>query len=74
MQWEYYRLSSVESSLDEALHDLGQEGWELVSIIPEGRLFHGFQCILKRPARELEPAKKTQPALPHRINKYLSVR
>ena len=74
MQWEYFRLSSVESSLDEALHDLGQEGWELISIIPEGRLFHGFQCILKRPAREHEPAKKSQPALPHRFNKYLSVR
>jgi len=74
MQWEYYRLSTVESCLDEALTELGQEGWELVSMMPEGRLFHGFQCVLKRPAREEQTVKKSQPPLPHRFNKYLSVR
>ena len=48
MQWEYYRLAAVESNLDDALLDLGKEGWELVSVLPETRLFHGFQCLFKR--------------------------
>lgn len=49
MKWEYYRLSAVESSLDESLHELGKDGWELVAVLAETRLFHGFQCLLKRP-------------------------
>lgn len=74
MQWEYYRLATVESCIDEALHDLGLEGWELVSIMPETRLFHGFQCLLKRPCTGKEPARVNQTPLPHRFNKFLSVR
>ena len=76
MQWEYYRLSTVESCLDEGLQELGKEGWELVSVLPEGRLFHGFQCVLKRPVPEGEPetAIKSQQPVPQRVNKYLSVR
>ncbi len=73
MQWEYYRLATVDASLDEALQELGREGWELVSILPEGRLFQGFQCLLKRPM-SIEGAKRTTPPPPHRFNKYLSVR
>lgn len=49
MKWEYYRLAIVETYLEDALNDLGQEGWELVSIMAESRLFQGFQCLLKRP-------------------------
>ncbi len=74
MKWEYYRLATVESCLDEALQELGQEGWELVSVMPEVRLFHGFQCLLKRPCKVSEPVTRSQPPLPQRINKYLSVR
>jgi hypothetical protein len=74
MQWEYYRLSTVEACLDEALHDLGIEGWELVSILPETRLFHGFQCVLKRACTGKEKPHLNQPPLPHRFNKFLSVR
>lgn len=74
MKWEYFRLATVESSLDDALHELGQEGWELVSVMPETRLFHGFQCLLKRPFTGVETVRRSQPPLPHRFNKYLSVR
>ncbi len=75
MKWEYYRLSTVESCLDEALLELGQEGWELVSITPEARLFHGFQCVFKRESTGAEMPKRSQAqAPPARINKYLSVR
>jgi hypothetical protein len=74
MQWEYYRLATVESCLDEALRDLGVEGWELVSIMPETRMFHGFQCVLKRPCTNKEPTRLNQPPLPHRFNKLLAVR
>jgi hypothetical protein len=74
MQWEYYRLATVESCLDEALHELGQEGWELVSIMPEGRLFHGFQCLLKRPYVPNDPSRRNPPAIPHRFHKLLGVR
>lgn len=74
MKWEYFRLATVESSLDDALHELGQEGWELVSVMPETRLFHGFQCLLKRPFTGVETERRSQPPLPHRFNKYLSVR
>ena len=74
MQWEYYRLATVESNLDEALHDLGQEGWELVSILPESRLFHGFQCLFKRPATAAGTPRRSKPSAPPLYNKYLSVR
>jgi hypothetical protein len=74
MKWEYYRLAAVESSLDESLHELGMEGWELVSVMPETRLFHGFQCLLKRPYTGKDCARSNQPSIPHRINKYVSVR
>ena len=78
MQWEYFRLATVESSVDEALHELGKEGWELVSILPETRMFHGFQCFLKRQVREAElnapTPRSNQPPAPHRLNKFLSTR
>jgi hypothetical protein len=74
MQWEYYRLSTAESGIDEALHDLGMEGWELVSILPESRLFHGYQCVLKRPFTGVEAPRREKAAPPQLINKYLSVR
>jgi hypothetical protein len=74
MQWEYYRLATVESCLDEALHDLGIEGWELVSIMPESRLFHGFQCLLKRPFTGVETKRCNKPPIPQMINQYLTVR
>jgi hypothetical protein len=74
MQWEYFRLATVESRLDEALQDLGDEGWELVTILPEVRLFHGYQCVLKRPRTATESAQRTQATVSHRFNKYLSAR
>jgi hypothetical protein len=73
MQWEYYRLATVESCLDEALQELGLDGWELVSIMTETRLFHGFQCLLKRP-RTADPERGKTPALPPRYQKLMSVR
>lgn len=74
MQWEYYRLATVESCLDEALQELGREGWELVSIMPETRLFHGFQCMFKRPMTVKDVPRPT-PSTPHqRYSKILPVR
>ena len=74
MQWEYYRLSTVESCLDEALQELGLEGWELVSVLPETRLFHGFQCLMKRPFCEKDVPHGNPSQVQHRFNKYLKVR
>jgi hypothetical protein len=74
MKWEYYRLASLDTCLDEALHELGLDGWELVSIFPETRLFHGFQCLLKRPYTGKDAPRTNHPPLPHRINKYVSLR
>lgn len=78
MQWEYFRLATVESCVDEALHELGKEGWELVSIMPETRMFHGFQCFLKRPAQTTDPStpasRCNQPPAPHRLNRFLTTR
>ncbi len=74
MKWEYYRLATVESSLDESLHELGQDGWELVSIMAETRLFHGFQCVLKRPCVVAESDRRTSPAIPHRFHKLVNAR
>lgn len=66
MKWEYFRLATVESNLDDALHDLGLEGWELVSVMSETRLFHGFQCILKRPYTGKESSRTNQLLAPAR--------
>ena len=74
MQWEYYRLSTVESCLDEALQELGLEGWELVAMLPESRLFHGYQCLMKRPLSEKDVAHGKPSPVQHRFNKYLKVR
>jgi hypothetical protein len=74
MKWEYYRLATVESCLDEALQELGQEGWELVSVIHETRLFHGFQCLLKRPCSGVDTPRSSSTPASHRFNKLLSVR
>ena len=54
--------------------ELGQEGWELVSILPETRMFHGFQCLFKRPCTGAVTPRRSQPPAPHRFNKYVSVR
>ncbi len=75
MQWEYYRLATVEASLDDALHELGQDGWELVSIMPESRLFHGFQCLFKRPCvTQTNPERPKASATPPRFHKLVSTR
>lgn len=73
MQWEYYRLATVESCLDDALQELGLDGWELVSVMAETRLFHGFQCLLKRP-RNGDTARGKAATLPPRFQKLMSVR
>lgn len=74
MKWEYYRLATVEACLDDALYELGQDGWELVSVMPEARLFHGFQCLLKRPYTGKDSPRSNHPSVPHRMNKYISTR
>jgi hypothetical protein len=74
MQWEYYRLATVESCLDEALKELGKDGWELVSVMPEARLFHGFQCILKRPVAPADPSRRASTPPSSRFNKILNSR
>jgi hypothetical protein len=74
MKWEYYRLAAVESALDESLHELGKDGWELVSVLPETRLFHGFQCLLKRPYTGKDTPRTNKPPIPLKTNKYVSVR
>lgn len=74
MKWEYFRLSTVETSLDDALHELGEEGWELVSVLPESRLFHGFQCLFKRPYTGKDGPRSSKPSLPIRFNAYLNAR
>jgi hypothetical protein len=74
MKWEYFRLATVETCLDEALHELGQEGWELVSVLPESRLFHGFQCLLKRPCTGKESSKSNPPVRSTRTHQYSTTR
>jgi hypothetical protein len=72
MKWEYFRLATVESRLDEALQDLGEEGWELVTVLPEERLFHGYQCVLKRPYTGAQPPRRNQTTVTPLFNKYLT--
>jgi hypothetical protein len=74
MKWQYFRLSTVDSCLDEALHELGQDGWELVSILPESRLFHGFQCLLKRPDTGKGSPRSYQFPVQVRQHKYSTTR
>ncbi|MFO0953977.1 MAG: hypothetical protein U0835_23035 [Isosphaeraceae bacterium] len=74
MKWEYYRLTTVESSMDESLAELGQQGWELVSVMAETRLFHGFQCLLKRPYSGKESPRTNPIPPPQRSNKFIPVR
>jgi|GEM_PF-2734440 len=54
MRWEYFRLSVDGPNVESALYNLGLDGWELVAVIPETRIFFGFQCFLKRPLAEGE--------------------
>lgn len=66
MRWEYYRLSVDGPNVENALYTLGQDGWELVAVIPETRIFFGFQCFLKRPLAEgaapaSPPERTTEP-------------
>ena len=75
MKWEYYRLAIVETCLEDALNELGQEGWELVSIMPEGRLFQGFQCLLKRPSAASQEAPSVgRRTLHQRLEKFTPTR
>ncbi|SIN80038.1 hypothetical protein SAMN05444166_0935 [Singulisphaera sp. GP187] len=67
MLWEYYRLSVDGPNVENALHGLGQKGWELVAVIPETRIFYGFQCFLKRPLAD------SQSQAPERTS-YVSAR
>jgi hypothetical protein len=80
MQWEYYRLSVDGPSVENALHELGLSGWELVSVLPESRIFFGYQCFLKRPISdangkpiERAPDKRPVTHVPEarRLNPYL---
>jgi hypothetical protein len=73
MQWEYYRLSVDGPNVEASLQELGQNGWELVAVIPETRIFYGFQCFLKRPLTEASPAPP-RPAESQRMNTYMTVR
>jgi hypothetical protein len=74
MHWEYYRLSVDGPNVENALHDLGQNGWELVAVIPETRIFYGFQCFLKRPVAESPATPPERAAEPKRLEKFVSVR
>lgn len=74
MQWEYYRLSVDGPNVESALHELGQNGWELVAVIPETRIFYGFQCFLKRPVSEASRTAPDRGAEPRRLESYVGVR
>jgi len=48
-QWDYLRLEApAAESLNDKLKDMGEEGWELASVVytHEADVWHGF---LKRP-------------------------
>jgi hypothetical protein len=75
MPWEYYRLSVDGPNVESALHELGQNGWELVAVIPETRIFYGFQCFLKRPvASDAGTPSADRPAEARRLENYVAVR
>src|SRR5689334_4522800 len=74
MQWEYYRLSVDGPNVESALHELGQNGWELVAVIPETRIFYGFQCFLKRPITEATRGTLERGAESRRLEGYAGVR
>ena len=74
MLWEYHRLSVDGPNVENALHDLGQNGWELVAVIPETRIFYGFQCFLKRPVADSLPQAPERAGEPKRLDPYVSVR
>jgi hypothetical protein len=74
-QWEYYRLSVDGPNVETALHELGQNGWELVAVIPETRIFYGFQCFLKRPVAADRGAQSAEgPGEAKRLEGYVGVR
>ncbi|AGA29207.1 hypothetical protein [Singulisphaera acidiphila] len=72
MLWEYYRLSVDGPNIEKALHNLGQKGWELVAVIPETRIFYGFQCFLKRPLTGDPPEPSERTGDPKRLTPYVS--
>lgn len=74
MQWEYYRLSVDGPNVETALHELGQNGWELVAVIPETRIFYGFQCFLKRPVSEANVNTPDRLTETRRLENYVAVR
>ncbi|WP_406699750.1 hypothetical protein V5E97_12910 [Singulisphaera sp. Ch08] len=77
MLWEYHRLSVDGPNVENALQNLGQEGWELVAVIPETRIFFGFQCFFKRPIATNTPQQPQPPERnteAKRLDPYSSVR
>src|SRR5262245_25592322 len=73
-QWEYYRLSVDGPNVEAALHELGQNGWELVAVIPESRIFYGFQCFLKRAVAGPGSPTTERASESRRVETYVSVR
>src|SRR5262249_45493830 len=73
-QWEYYRLSVDGPNVEAALHELGQNGWELVAVIPESRIFYGFQCFLKRAVAVPGSQAADRTADARRVESYVAVR
>src|SRR3954470_21765852 len=75
IHWEDYRLSVDGPNVETALHELGQNGWELVAVIPETRIFYGFQCFLKRQVvAEPTPQGAERSADSRRAESYVGVR
>lgn len=74
MLWEYHRLSVDGPNVEAALHDLGRNGWELVAVIPETRIFYGFQCFLKRPLAETPASSNDRASEPKRLDPYVASR
>ncbi len=73
MQWEYYRLSVDGPNVETALQELGLNGWELVAVIPETRIFYGFQCFLKRPLPENGRSSLDRASVSKPLNDYISI-
>ncbi len=46
--WEYLILSDYLAELKLSLHEAGQIGWELVSVVPNGEGYEGYTIFLKR--------------------------
>lgn len=58
MLWEY--LCKINYGSDRLLCELGEEGWELVTVAPNG--CGDWKYIFKRPLRQLESYREAVPA------------